>query len=397
MIARRTIHFYPGELGDVYAAMIAVPDERAALLAAFEDAFTRHMGAGHAIPVGSGRLGLRLILGALGIGAGHEVIVPAFTDESVPDAIRAVGATPRFVDVDRGTMNLTVSGVAAALGPSTRAVLATHIFGNPCDVKGIGGLIEGWSDVALLEDCAHAIDASLDGQRCGTFGRAAMFSFVVTKAVNTFGGGMVLASSLELAAQIRQRASALPEPALGGIFRRIATGLTLSRATTQKGMRTALGVALRSFDRLGVDPVALYDRTVRSSTQNAQADNALSALQAAVALPQMRALPAHQARRNAIAIRLRQALGPNLTPQRMLPGAQHAWYFVVATTDDVPDVVRRALSRGVDLGVRPMRNVADDPSAFPNAAWLETHTVQIPAYPELSDMDVARIIAALRR
>ena len=66
MIARRTIHFYPGELGDVYAAMIAVPDERAALLAAFEDAFTRHMGAGHAIPVGSGRLGLRLILGALG-------------------------------------------------------------------------------------------------------------------------------------------------------------------------------------------------------------------------------------------------------------------------------------------------------------------------------------------
>lgn len=397
MIARRTIHFYPGELADAYGALVAPPDDRTALLAAFEDAFTRHMGAGHAVPVGSGRLGLRLILGALGIGAGHEVVLPAFTDESVPEAIRAVGATPRFVDVDRDTMNLGVDGVAAALGPATRAVLATHIFGNPCDVKSMARLLEARPDVALLEDCAHAIDASLDGHHCGTFGRAAMFSFVVTKAVNTFGGGMVLAANLELAAQIRERASVLPAPAALGLVRRIAIGLSLSQATTRKGMRAALGLALRTFDRVGVDPVAFYDRTVRGGTQNAQIDTAFSAVQAAVALPQLRALPATQARRNAIAERLRQALGPNLRAQRVLPGAQHAWYFVVATTEDVPDVVRRALTRGVDLGVRPMRCVADDPSAFPNAAWLESHTVQIPAYPELSDLDVVRIASALRR
>ena len=130
-IPRRTIHLHDGELADMLRVAFDPPLAQAATVAGFEDAFTRHAGGGLAIPVGSGRLGLRLILKGLGIGAGHEVIVPAFTDESVPEAVRAVGARPVFVDVDRASMNLTAPSVEAAITPNTRAVLATHIFGNP--------------------------------------------------------------------------------------------------------------------------------------------------------------------------------------------------------------------------------------------------------------------------
>ena len=172
---------YPGELGDLLQAALKEPSEHRALVSAFEDAFMRHTGDGLAIPVGAGRLGLRLIFEALGIGEGDAVVVPAFTDQSVPNAVRRVGATPVYVGIDRETFNIDTNALATILESHSpepiKAVIATHIFGAPCDLDGISALCAP-KGITVLEDCAHAIDAKSKGRRCGLIGDASIFSFL---------------------------------------------------------------------------------------------------------------------------------------------------------------------------------------------------------------------------
>ncbi|HIA02360.1 MAG TPA: aminotransferase class I/II-fold pyridoxal phosphate-dependent enzyme [Myxococcales bacterium] len=231
-VSRRTIHLYPGELGDLVRAAMSSKDEGCALISAFEDAFARHLGVRYTIAVGSGRLGLQLILTQKGIGRGHSVILPAYTDQSVPQAIRKAGAEPTYVDVDPLTHNIDPEGLEKALLPTTKAVIATHLFGAPCDMDAIQAFCERHG-LVLIEDCAHAVDAESRGRLCGTLGDAAIFSFVVTKAINTFGGGMVATNDEMLAYEVREQMSQLPQPDMDGLLRRIITGYLMNTATTK--------------------------------------------------------------------------------------------------------------------------------------------------------------------
>ena len=398
-IPRRTIHVQDGALHELLSAAVESPGGQTALVAAFEDAFTRHAGTGFAVPVGAGRLGLRPLLKGLGIRAGSQVIVPAFTDESVPEAVRAAGATPIFVDVERDTMNLDPAAVARALTPQTRAILATHIFGNPCDLGALLAIADGHG-AYLLEDCAHAIDARWQGALCGTIGHAAIFSFVVTKAVNTFGGGLVLTRDGELAGYVRSAVASLPQPKFAALARRVMAGYALAGLTSEPVFGRLGGPALRLIDRFGGDALRLYNRVARPATVNADVDTAFSPIQAAVGLPQMRRLLATQTLRRHAAEALCAAMPSALTPQRVLPGAEHAWYFLVATAADPDRVARTLLKRGLDVGRHPMRNVArlsgHPASAFPGAEFLEAHAIQIPIHPELDPASLRQAAEALR-
>ena len=400
-IPRRTIHLYSGELRDLLRAAAGSASEQRALVAAFEDAFTRHIGVRHAIPVGAGRLGLRLILRGLEIGPGDGVMLPAFTDQSVPNAIRKAGAEPILVDVNRETMNLDPDRLEASYRPNARALIATHLFGAPCDMEPIFAFARA-KGLEVLEDCAHAIDASAQGRRCGSLGRAAIFSFVVTKAVNTFGGGMVCTNDDALAASIRQGAHALPLPDLGGLLRRIAVGYALNSATGNDVFGW-LGLPLiRGLRASGADVVRSYDRIVRPGTRNDHVDTAFSPLQAAVGLQQLRDLPATQAARHNAVAQLLPALPKGLRAQTLLPGDQHAYYFLIATAEDPAAMVTRLLSVGIDVGTAPMRNVAalEAPESgardFPGAQYLYEHSIQIPIHPTLG-VDAVRTMAARLR
>ena len=395
-IPRRTIHLPPKALGTMVTAVLDEPAAGPARVAALEDAFARHLGARHAVAVGSGRLGLRLLLEGLGIGPGDEVLLPAYTDQSVPAAIRKAGATPVYVDVDRRTFNLDPDRLEAHRSPRTAAVIALHVFGGPAALGPIAAFAERHG-LALIEDCAHAVDSASGGRACGTVGRAAIFSFVLTKAINAFGGGMVVTSDPALADHVRLRVAALPPPAPTALLRRVAAGVAL-RGLTRPAVFGAVGApALRGLRAVGSDALAAYDRLVRPSTVNADVDTRFSPTQASVALLQVRAMDAMQARRRAIADRLSTAMPPLLTPQRLAPGDRHSWYFLVATAQDPDAVAAALLRRGVDVGRFPMRNVAaaDGRQDCTEAEWLVQHSLQIPAYPTLTDNDVARVAAAL--
>ncbi len=170
----------------------------------FEQAWAAFCGTRDAIGVGSGTDALQLMLRALGIGAGDEVITVANSFIATAEAISYAGATPVLVDCDRDHFLIDPAAVAAAITPRTRAIIPVHLYGQPADLLQLAALAERHG-LALLEDAAQAHGATLtDGRVCGALGRAAAFSFYPGKNLGAFGdGGAVTTNDETLARQLR--------------------------------------------------------------------------------------------------------------------------------------------------------------------------------------------------
>lgn len=169
---------------------------------AFEQAFAAWCGAAHGVAVCNGTAALHLALLALGIGPGDEVIVPDFTMIASALAVCHAGAMPVFVDADPQTWNIDPAAVEAAVSPRTRAVMAVHIFGTPCDMAALSAVADRHG-LALVEDAAEAHGATFQGKKAGSLSRIAAFSFFANKNVTTGEGGMVTTDDPELARACR--------------------------------------------------------------------------------------------------------------------------------------------------------------------------------------------------
>lgn len=171
---------------------------------AFEKEAADYLGVKHAIGCASGTDALHLALLAEGIGPGDEVITSAFTFIATAEAIKYVGATPVFVDIDAQTFNISAENIAQAITARTRAVMPVHLFGQPADLPAIKALCEK-HNLKLIEDCAQSFGASIDGRQTGSFGHAAGFSFFPSKNLGCFGdGGLVTTNSDAAADKIKQ-------------------------------------------------------------------------------------------------------------------------------------------------------------------------------------------------
>lgn len=169
----------------------------------FEQEFARYVGARGAVGVNSGTDALILALRAVGVGPGDEVIT--VTNAGVPPvaAIRAVGATPRFVDVDETTLLLDAGRLDEALTARTRCLLVVHLYGQPAELEPIAGFAERHG-LTLIEDCAQAHGTTYDGRHVGTFGRVGCFSFYPTKNLGAYGdGGLCVTDDAEIEERMR--------------------------------------------------------------------------------------------------------------------------------------------------------------------------------------------------
>ena len=169
----------------------------------FEQDFARYTGANHCISCGNATDGLELVLRALEIGRGDEVIVPAFTWISDAEAVKLVGATPVFVEVDPKTYNISVEHFEAAITTNTKAVIFTHLFGYTEGFESVKKVTDKFG-IELIEDCAQAHGALVDGSKVGTLGVAGVFSFYPTKNLGAYGdAGAVTTNDSILAERIR--------------------------------------------------------------------------------------------------------------------------------------------------------------------------------------------------
>lgn len=173
-------------------------------VSALEQEAATAVGATHGVGVANGTDALILALRAHGIGAGDEVICPAYTFYATPESIAAVGATPVFADIEPATFQIDPAAVEAAITPATRAIMAVHLFGHPAPMGALRDLADR-HELILIEDAAQAFGARLDGRPCGSLGDIATFSFFPTKNLGGFGdGGLVVTDDEEIAQRVRE-------------------------------------------------------------------------------------------------------------------------------------------------------------------------------------------------
>lgn len=169
----------------------------------FEGAFAEYVGAPHAASVCNGTVALHVALLALGIGEGDEVIVPTFTYVASVNAITYTGAKPVFCDSIKDTWQINPVDVEKKITNRTRAIMAVHLYGHPCDMDSLSKLAHK-HNLYIIEDCAEAVGSRYKGQHVGTFGDVACFSFFGNKTITTGEGGIVLTSDASIDQRIRK-------------------------------------------------------------------------------------------------------------------------------------------------------------------------------------------------
>jgi dTDP-4-amino-4,6-dideoxygalactose transaminase len=192
----------------------------------FGKRFAEHHGAKYGVAVTNGTVSLELALGAAGIGAGDEVIVPAYTWEGTAAAVLFAGASPVFVDVDPDTYCLDARLIEAAITERTRAIIPVHLGFRFADMDAIMAIAEKHK-LFVLEDCAHAHGSQWRGKGAGSIGHAGSFSFQTSKLMTAGEGGAVTTNDINLADQVIRlancgrppRRESIGEPALGHNYR----------------------------------------------------------------------------------------------------------------------------------------------------------------------------------
>jgi len=322
----------------------------------FERQFAEHIGAQFSTSVCNGTVAIHLALEALGIGPGDEVIVPTFTYIASVNPIVQTGATPVFADSIEQTCQVDPEDVRRKLSPRTKAIMAVHLYGLPCDMEPLARICRE-NNLYLVEDCAEAFGTYYKGQHVGTFGDIATFSFFGNKTITTGEGGMVVAKD-------------------------------------QSVMDKAYHLKTQ-----GVSPTQEYWHDVVAYNYR------MTNICAAIGLAQLEQAHTILARKRQIADGYREGLkNLPLTFHDEVPGAIHSFWMCSITVDAAAE--RQALRDHLKLAgieTRPFFHPAHTlphlatGQRFPVAESLSARGINLPSFPDLSSSQVQRICREIRR
>jgi perosamine synthetase len=372
-------------------------------IAAFEKAFAARLGAHDAITTSYGRMAFYVILKALQLPPGSEVVLPALTFWAVPEIARVAGTRVRFADVDPTTFCMDPGSLEKAITARTRAVVPTHLFGLPCDMEAILD-IAGRHGLAVIEDCSQALGATYRGRPVGTFGDGAFFSFQTWNPLNCSGGGMAVVRDDTIASRARQQVEALPFPH----ERRTANKLFVSRL--QRDFTRPRLFALTGLPALWLSNLAgarsdlyCWEKVRWLDPLPEDYLERCSNVQAALGLAGLDLLDGWTAatRSHAHAINVALADLPGVRLPVELPERTHVYYEYCLSVPGRDALVRRCLRRGVDIqtheaDVCPRLDLfASERTATPGAD-LAAQAVQIPVYASLSDRQMRRVTRVVR-
>jgi dTDP-4-amino-4,6-dideoxygalactose transaminase len=366
----------------------------------FERAFADFIGAKDAIAIPSGRAGLKFIIEGLRLGPESEIIVPAYTYPIVPFVIKAMGVPIKFVDIETVSLGLDPEKLKQAVSKNTKAVIATHLFGVPCDIRKILHIAKE-NQMDVIEDCAHSCGASVGETKTGAFGRVAYFSFETSKCINTLGGGMITTMDMELGQRIRSLRDQGQSPAAGKIFKRLLKGNfealvthsfffslfvypLLRLASVMKGSQDVVGAGYVGSD------ITMQGRMEKYTNY-----------QAHLGLEQLKSIHRINNERIKNAVVLMDALEGRVPCQRHLVSEDHPNYLLFSIlAPEMGEVAFRLLKVGVDTKRHYMRDCSalyGTGEKFPNAARAEREALHLPSYPGLSKGDLKEIAEKVKR
>lgn len=172
------------------------------IVSKFEKSFAEYVGTKNAVACSSCTAALHMVMLALDIGSGDEVIVPDLTFAATANAALFVGAEPVFADIDERTLNVSPGDIQKNITSKTKAIIVVHYGGQPCDMKEVMEIAED-RHIPVVEDCAHSLGARYMNRNTGSIGTAGCFSFYPTKNITTLEGGMVTTNDDEIARRAR--------------------------------------------------------------------------------------------------------------------------------------------------------------------------------------------------
>lgn len=362
------------EIAEVVACLRSGWIGRGPRVTRFEKDFAAYKGVEEAVSVHSCSAALLLALQAAGVEPGDEVITTPLTYCATVNAIIHSGARPVLADVDPATMNLSPARVAERITARTRAIIAVHFAGRPCEMDLLRELAERHG-LTLIEDCAHAIETEYQGRKAGTIGDFGCFSFYPTKNVTTGEGGMVLAKEAKHRETIR--------------------------------ILAMQGMTLDAWKRFSADGVPHYAVVAAGFKYN------MTDMEAALGIHQLARVEANWLRRERIWLRYREALAglPVTLPALPSPGTRHAYHLFPILVDrsmagiDRDGFLLRLRDSRIGSAVH-YRSAAEQPyyqrtfgwqpDDFPEALRIGRQTLSLPLSPALRDHDVARVIDATR-
>ena len=326
-------------------------------VSAFEEEFASYCGADHCIGVGNGLEALHLALLAMGIGLGHEVIVASNTFIATWLAVSMAGAVPVPVEPDPATHNLDPGRMEAAITERTKAILPTHLYGQPADLDPILDIARRHG-LKVLEDAAQAHGARYKGKRVGGHGDAVAWSFYPGKNLGAFGdGGAVTTNDPELASRIRT---------LGNY-----------------GSREKYVNEVRGFN------------------------SRLDPLQAAVLSVKLRYLDEWNARRRAVASLYSDSLNGGSVQAPAVPNwAEPAWHLYVVRSPQRDRLAASLADEGIQTLIhypipphlqQAYADMGLKPGAFPIAEQLASEVLSLPIGPQMSLEDAGRVADAVVR
>lgn len=371
----------------------AAPERLEGTLAEFQPATTVYA-------VDSGRNAVRLALQALHVGPNDEVLLQAFTCVSVPGPVLWLGAHPVYVDILPETFTMDPEDLRRKISPKSRAVIVQHTFGLPADLTPILAIAKE-RGLPVIEDCAHALGSTYQGQRVGTFGDAAIFSFGRDKVISSvFGGALILAPHVPLPQ------TPLPMPPRWWIARQLLhTALAPTiRATYFSGGRFVLHAALK----LNVLSKALSNQEKWGGQPPLQPSRLANAL-AVRALNQFSRLDAFLDQRRALATHYTESLAdvPDILLPTTPPGRMHGFLRYAVRVQNRVALHTAARRKGIvlrdswyDTVVAPrdtdLHAVGYRRGSCPRAEEAARQVVNLPTSPTLSVPDADRVIRVVR-
>jgi perosamine synthetase len=375
-------------------------------IARFEHAFATRAGSGQAIATSYGRMAFYYILKALDLPAGSEIVLPALTFWVVPELARVAGLKVVFADVDPTTFTLDPASLERAITPATRLVVPTHLYGLPCDMAAIMA-VASQHDLKVVEDCAHAIGATFEGQPVGTFGDAGFFSFQTLKPLNCYGGGMALVKHSAVAARVRTLAESEPWPSEKRIEQRLLIG-RLQRIFIRPSVFSISAFPILWVSSLiGANPDVYLWEDIRSLDPLPDAyTERFPNVQAAIGLAALDRLDEWTERTRRHAAVMDRALGDlaGVRTPAIPPKSTHVYYQYCVYGPQRDDLVVRCVRRGVDIETLHVDVCGDlplfagtrvEPPGAPGARRA-AEAMQIPVYASLTDEQAERVAQVVR-
>jgi perosamine synthetase len=339
----------------------------------FERKFAEYIGIPHAIATNSGTAALHLALKALGIGDGDEVILPSLTFVSCAHGVLYCGARPVFADVDKDTLTISVDDVQEKATQKTRAIMCVHYGGHPCDMGPITDIAKD-KGVYVVEDAAHACGAEWKGEKVGSIGDIACFSFHAVKNLTTGEGGMITTSNEEIARELRR-------------------------------LRW-LGISKTTWDRYrpGATSISRPTPTWYYEVENLGYKSHMNDIAAAIGIVQLQKLDKLNDRRRQIANYYNESFSnlPGIQIPIEREYARSVYHLYVLKMEKRDEFAAYAMQNGVATSVHYMpvhlhplyRKIANAKVPVTEEIWKRL--VTLPMFPDLANSELSKIVNVVR-